>query len=124
MGKPAIRDFTWVRGSTTPFIVRFTRNEVPVPFEEARLSVWKSNGRELAFRASFLAGDITYDAGSGNLTFVPTAEQTRSLTQTKVDGDPAKNFYEYEIRDGISENIWLAGAIVGWGGLNDDQGDD
>ena len=125
MGKPAVWDFTWVRGTTKPPLqVRITQNGDPVPFEEVRLSVWNNNGNSLAFRASYLANEIVYDSGTNTLSFTPTAEQTRSLTRTKNDGDPAKNKYELELRQGTTERVWLMGDITAIGGLNDDEGDD
>jgi hypothetical protein len=114
-------DFEWVRGTTHPFVMRFTQNGDPIAADDVRLSVWNKNGKTLAFRVSLQGGEIAHtDIDTGEYTFIPTAAQTRALTESKEGEDP-KNRYEVEIRDGESEEVYLLGKITGTGGLNDDE---
>jgi hypothetical protein len=119
-------DFEWVRGTTKPdFVVTFTKNGVPVSFDDAVLSVYNKGGKSLAFRVSILGhlnspAQLVHDPDQGKITFTPTAEQTRSLTQTKADGAP-QNKYELELRNGDQEQVYLMGNILGTGGLNSDE---
>jgi hypothetical protein len=46
-----ICNFYWVRGSTTPLLVEFEENGVPLPFDDARLTVCDKLGN-LLFRLS------------------------------------------------------------------------
>jgi hypothetical protein len=119
--KPAIYDFAWVRGTTGPaLIMRFQLNGVPITFDDAVLSVFNAKGRTLAFRVSVSGGEIVHDPTTAQISYNPTAEQTRLLTQTKDDDIPL-NRYEVEIRSGSSERVYVMGAISGIGGLNDDE---
>jgi hypothetical protein len=116
-----IKDFEWVRGTTKPdLIFTFTRYGSPLAFDDARLSVYKDQGKTLAFRATVTGGQIVMDAELGKITFTPTAAQTRSLTQTKADGLP-RNKYEVELRINGSEEVYVMGNITATGGLNDDE---
>jgi hypothetical protein len=128
MSEPyTVFDFEWVRGTTGPALVfTFTKNTVPISFDDAVLSVWNKGGKSLAWRASILGNDdavaqIAHDPVLGQITFSPTAAQTRALTQTKSDG-AAQNRYEIELRNGTSELVYVMGSILGTGGLNSDEG--
>lgn len=123
MTSPKTKDLTWVRGTTPSLVVTFERNDEPITFDDARISVYSDKGRTFAWRATAEDGDITIDAGLGQITFRPTADQTRMLTQTKDNG-VALNRYEIELRDGEIEEVYLIGAISAIGGLNDDIGDE
>jgi hypothetical protein len=93
-------------------------------FDDVRLSVYKDNGRTLAFRVSTLEGTmILTDPAISQITFTPTPEQTRSLTESRIGGDP-KNRYELEVRHNGSEQVYLLGRITAIGGLNDDTAED
>lgn len=115
-------DFEWVRGTTHPFVMRFTLAGDPLPADDVRISVWKKSGKELAFRVALSDGAnlVQTDIDAGEYTFTPTAAQTRSLTESK-EGEEPKNRYEVEIRDGDSEEVYLLGKITATGGLNDDE---
>lgn len=117
---PDIYDFTWVRGTNEPVIMRFKQNDVAIPFDDARMRVY--NGSTFLFMLSVSGdgGEIT-DAPNGEVMFSPTAAQTRSLAQSKI-GATGKNSYEVELRDGESELVYVLGTIAGIGGLNDDEG--
>lgn len=116
-------DFEWVRGTTRPLVMSFTQNDVAIPVEDLRISVYKNKGKDLAFRCALSDTEpqVTLtDIDAGQYTFVPTAAQTRSLTESKV-GEAAKNRYEVEIRNGTDEEVYLLGSITASGGLNDDE---
>lgn len=117
---PDIYDFTWVRGTNVPLIVRFKQGDNPVPFDDARLRVY--NGSNFLFMLSITEGgaEVT-DPAAGEVTFTPDVEDTRSLAQSKV-GAVGKNQYEIELRNGPSEVVYVMGTIAGIGGLNDDEG--
>jgi len=123
---PATYDFTWVRGSTTPLRLSFMVDNVAIPYDDIRLSVYK--GKTLAFRLSITQDlDTTGNPGTvlqnapGDVSFIPTSFQTRSLTQTPNDGTTGKNSYEVEVRNGLDEQVYLLGTIAAIGGLNDDE---
>ena len=121
-------DFYWIRGTTTPFITTFTQNDVPLEFDDARLSVTDKLGN-LIFRLSLAdnpgtgPGTVTKDIVTGKVTFQPTEEQTRALIASKVGTDKAKgkNKYEVELRNGADTDVYLLGTICAIGGLNDDE---
>jgi hypothetical protein len=123
---PKPYDFSWVRGTNSPFQVRILapgdpETSDPLPFDDMRLSVFA--GSNLAFRLSTL--DTPTQALVNNTTkqvsFIPTPEQTRMLIQTK---DGALPKYEVELRNGESEEVYLMGNITGIGGINDDETED
>jgi hypothetical protein len=117
---PQVYDFTWVRGSTSPLVLRFKQNNVAIPFDDVRVSVYNSMGRTLAFRVSIATGEVIHsDIPNGEVTFTPTSVQTRSLTESEL-GDTGKNEYEVEVRNGASSEVYLCGTIAAVGGLNDD----
>jgi hypothetical protein len=126
MADLGVFDFTWVRGTTAPFIVAMKINDVPIPYDDIRLSVF--NGNTLAFRITLEANEATGAqtpgtvkiTNPGEFTFMPTAEQTRLLTKV-AQGAPGKSSYEVEIRNGQDEEVYLLGTIAGIGGLNDDE---
>lgn len=119
--EPAVNDFLWVRGTTTPLVIRFKKNGVAIEFDDARISVFKNKGKELAFRVSIEDGRVVKtDPSEGEITFQPTAAETRGLTQSK-DEEDGKNRYEVELRNGGSEEVYLYGTIKAIGGLNDDE---
>lgn len=119
-------NFVWVRGSTAPLMLSFKIDNVAIPFDDARLSVYKNKGKTLAFRLTLAA-----NAGSspghvqivspGVVKFIPTAAQTRMLDQTPNDGTEGKNRYEVELRNGLDEQIYIMGTIAAVGGINDDE---
>lgn len=116
---PDIYDFDWVRGTTEPVIMRFQQGGNPLPFDDVRFRVY--NGSTFLFMMSISGGGATLtDALTGEVTFQPTAAQTRSLVQSKIDA-PRKNAYEVELRNGTSELVYVMGSIGGIGGLNDDE---
>jgi hypothetical protein len=101
--------------------MRFKANGVALEFDDARISVFKDNGKTLAFRASVQAGTIVIsDPANGEITFRPTAAQTRGLTESKPDA-VGKNKYEVELRNGTDEEVYVYGTIAAIGGLNDDE---
>jgi hypothetical protein len=119
-------DIKWIRGTTTPFIVGATIDNVPIVLDDIRLSVWNKGGKQLAFRLTLADNEGTgpgtvHEETPGVFVFEPTAAQTRSLTQTPDDGTPGKNRYEVETRLGAREDVRLMGAIQGIGGINDDE---
>lgn len=120
--KPKTFNFDWVRGTTSPFQVKISANGTPLPFDDVRLSVYA--GTNFAFRLSTLdtPDQALVDDDTKQISFVPTAAQTRSLIKTNVGAD-GKNSYEVELRNGDSEEVYLLGTIAGIGGLNDDEGD-
>lgn len=127
MADLGVYDFRWVRGTTTPLIVAFKINDVAIPYDDVRLSVFKGN--TLAFRITLADnGSVsgTQPPGTvkvispGTFKFMPHAEQTRSLIKT-ADGALGKNSYEIEIRNGTDEDVYLIGTIAAIGGLNDDE---
>lgn len=118
---PGTFDWQWVRGTTTPVIFTLQSNGDPMTFDDVRLSVYKDNGRTLAFRVSLSDGTMTLtNPATSEITFTPTPEQTRSLSESKIDADP-KNRYELEVRDNGAEQVYLLGMIRAIGGLNDDE---
>jgi glutamyl/glutaminyl-tRNA synthetase len=120
-GEPAVEDFTWVRGTTTPLVMRFKRNGVAVEFDDARITVYKDKGKTMAWRVAVSTGEIVIsDPVNGEITFQPTAAQTRLLTQSKL-GDEGRNTYEVELRNGTSEEVYVLGTISAVGGINDDE---
>lgn len=124
MTTPTIYDFTWVRGSTTPLIIRFKRGSVAIPFNSARLVVYKERGKTLAFKmdtAAPVSGDaVITNADEGEVTFTPTQAQTRGLTPSSSVDAAGRNKYEVEVRQGASREIYVMGTINAIGGLNED----
>jgi hypothetical protein len=119
--EPAVKDFTWVRGTTTPLRMSFKANGVAIEFDDARISVFKDKGKTLAFRHSVEDGHVVItNPSEGEITFRPTALETRGLTQSK-DEEDGKNRYEIELRSGTSEEVYVYGTIKAIGGLNDDE---
>ena len=121
---PGLFDFQWVRGTTSPFIVAILQDDVPLPYDDVRLSVY--NGNTLAFRLSLESNEGTGPgtveiSAPGTFKFTPTPEQTRSLKFVKLDA-VGKSRYEVELRNGLLEDVWLMGVIAGIGGINDDEG--
>jgi hypothetical protein len=125
---PGEYDFQWVRGTTSPLVVALKTNNVPIPYDDIRLSVYKK--KELAFRITLAENEDAAGPQSpgtvrvispGTFAFMPTAEQTRSLFQTPNDGSPGKNSYEIEVRVGEAEDVYLLGVIAAIGGINDDE---
>ena len=117
---PGWDEWQWVRGTTSPVGFRLTKNDEPVEFDDIRLTVFKNKGKTLAFRVSTADGSIEVtNPAEGLITFTPTAEQTRSLTQSRLDQD-AFNTFELEVRLNGSEEVWLMGTIKAIGGINDD----
>lgn len=132
MSNYGLCDFVWIRGSTTPLIMTYTQNGVPLVFDDARLSVYDKAGSTLLFRLSLAdnpgtgPGTVTKDLVTGKLTFQPTEHQTRSMIQSNlkngtIDASKGKNRYEVELRDGANADIYLMGTIAAIGGLNDDE---
>ena len=117
---PDIYDWDWVRGTTEPIIMRFKLPDGnPIPFDDVRLRVY--NGSTFLFMLSISEGGATVtDALTGEVTFQPTAAQTRQLVPSQI-GSPGKNKYEIELRNGASELVYVLGTISGIGGLNDDE---
>lgn len=119
--KPEEVSIDWVRGSTSPFTVIIkskTTGEV-MPYDDMRLSVFA--GSALAFRLSTLdtPTQALVNGETGQVSFVPRADQTRLLIQTP-DGGVSKNKYEIELRYNGSEEVYLMGSINAIGGINDD----
>lgn len=126
MTAPATFDFTWVRGTTTPLRLSFKVDDVAIAYDDIRLSVWK--GKVLAFRLTLAdneqsSGDpgTVFTNSPGDISFIPTAAQTRLLIQSANDGSIGKNTYEVEVRNGLDEEVYILGTITAIGGLNDDE---
>jgi hypothetical protein len=125
-----ICNFYWVRGSTTPLLVEFEENGVPLPFDDARLTVCDKLGN-LLFRLSLAdnpgtgPGTVSKDLVTSKVMFHPLPEQTRAMIGSKIGTavEKGKNKYEVELRNGADENIYLLGIICAIGGLNDDEGE-
>ena len=128
-------DFIWIRGTTTPLIMRYERDGVPLPFDDARLSVYDKLGN-LLFRLTLAdnpgtgPGTVDKDFVTGELKFTPTEQQTRALIRSNTardgtvpDKTKGKNKYEVELRNGTDTDVYLMGTIFAIGGLNDDEGD-
>lgn len=125
-------DFIWIRGTTSPLILTYTQNGVPLEFDDARLSVYDKTGI-LIFRLTLAdnpgtgPGTVTKDLVTGKITFHPSELMTRSLIQSKPKSDgtydksKGKNKYEVELRNGPDANVYLMGTICAIGGLNDDE---
>lgn len=121
---PATYQLEWVRGTTSPFVFAMKRNGVPIPFQDIRLSVYKKNGRDLIWRATYSdnGGIVVVNPATGLMKFQPTPEQTRALVQSK-DGATPQNIYELEYWDagGTSQEVYLMGDLLAIGGINDDE---
>lgn len=116
MADAEIYNMTVVRGTTPKFIFRFKQDGAGIAIESAILSVFKSNGKTLAFRVEM---SIT-DAQEGEVRYTATETQTHGLTQSKDDDDSYKNSYEIEIRNGSDAQVYVRGGIRATGGLNTD----
>jgi hypothetical protein len=117
---PVEYDFTWVRGTNVPAVFAFARNGVAIPFDDARMSVTDMQG-DLIFRLSIESGGaVKTNPSIGEVTFTPTTAQTRSLKESKP-GNPGKNRYEIELRDGTNEAVYVWGVVAGILGGNDDE---
>lgn len=131
MANYGICNFTWIRGTTTPLIMTYTQNDVPLVFDDARLSVYDkaSPTPNLLFRLTLAdnpgtgPGTVSKDIVTGKLTFHPTEEQTRAMIPSKVGtaAEKGKNKYEVELRNGAEADVYLLGTIAAIGGLNDDE---
>lgn len=120
MSAPQQVDLVYTRGTTPQLVTRFKKQDVAIPFDDARLTV-TTNGGSLLFRLTVEDGTaVITDPDNGEVTFYMTAAQTRKLAQSGADGAP-KNKYEVEIRNGTDEQVYLAGGISGLGGINDDE---
>lgn len=123
---PATYDFMWVRGTTTPLRISLAFNGAPIAYDDVRLSVYA--GSKLAFRLTLAdnsssSGDpgTVRENSPGDISFIPTAAQTRALAMSKNDGSAGKNSYEVEIRGGLDEEVYMLGTVTAIGGLNDDE---
>lgn len=130
MARYEIFNMEWVRGSTPPNLFRFQRRtslpgvepitRVPLVFDDARVSVYA--GKKFLFRLSVVENTVHItDPDTGEIRFTPTADQTRMLVRTEP-GEPGKNRYEIELRNGTDEQVYVMGTIAGVGGDNDDEG--
>lgn len=115
---PGEYSFMMVRGTTSPFVFRLKQDDgsgtmVPMPFDDVRLSIEIG---ATVLRKSTLEGGLTVtDAAQAEITWTPTAEETRSLPS---GGVACK--YEVEVRKGAAQDVYLMGTITGIGGTNDD----
>lgn len=130
-------DFIWIRGTTSPLILLYTQNGVPLEFDDARLRVFSKTAVEgdpplfelsLADNPGTGPGTVTKDVVTTRLTFTPTETQTRQLIKSKTakdgtvpDKTKGKNKYEVELRNGTDARVYLMGTIFAIGGLNDDE---
>jgi len=124
---PSTYNFSVVRGTSaidtthSPLVMRFKRGGIPIPFEDARLSVYSKHGDPehgaLLFRASLLEGGLVEtNEYEGEISWMATTEETRLLLVG------TKNYYEMELREDGNEQVYILGVISGIGGLNDDEG--
>lgn len=116
--EPPTYNFKIVRGTTNGLILRLkttdgSEEKVPLEFDDVRLSVYRQGGA-LLFRKSIGDGIEVTDPGEGEVTWQPTAAETRSLPLNK----PC--MYEVEVRIGETQDVYMQGTICGVGGLNDD----
>ena len=116
------RDLEWIRGTTPTLIYRFRRlvSEgvyAPIEFDKAIISV--TTGTKLVFREEMELSDP--DAGEARYTV--SAAQTRACKGSKI-GEPGKNYYEIELRNGTSEKVYALGNIAAIGGANSDETDE
>jgi len=131
-------DIIWIRGTTAPFIMTYTQNDVPLVFDDARLRVFAKTAVEgvdlplfeltLSDNPGTGPGTVTKDVVTGKLTFTPTEAMTRSLVRSRTardgtvpDKTKGKNRYEVELRNGPDARVYLMGTIFAVGGLNDDE---
>jgi hypothetical protein len=112
--KPAVYDLEFVRGSNDPKVFRFKNGSDAAEFTDVRLSVIKNE--KLLFRASIGNGIEISDAGTGEVTFTPTTQQSRLVPKGRLCR------YEIELWNGDAEATWLMGSVTGIGGDNDDKG--
>ena len=122
--RPRSYDIVWVRGTTEQIKFGFKAGDDAIPADDVRFTAYNKGGKSLAFRLTLEnnMGVSVDSAPDGRYLFSPTAEQTRSLTQTKADGVP-QNTYEIELRNGASERVYVLGTIDAIGGINDDESD-
>jgi hypothetical protein len=115
---PGFYDFDLVRGSTSPFVFELFNigeedSEVPLVFDDVRLTVTANDGT-LILRATVEDGTLTLNSEGNEITWTPTAAQSRLLALGP------KNKYEVEVRISGTQEVWLMGTITGLGGINDD----
>lgn len=105
--------YTMVRGTTPKLIIMLQSQGVGMRFDAAIFTAYAGN------RLAFREGMRIVDVDDGRVELQLTAAQTRMLTPSKP-GQPAKNTFEIEWRDGQQEHVFLTGTIMATGGLNSD----
>lgn len=120
---PGTHNFSVVRGTSGPtqglifqLLAKDGDAEVPIPYEDIRLSVYDKRGTTLLFRASLSNGGIVVlDELNNHFAWVPTTSQTRTIPKGEN-----KASYELEVWNGEYEIVYMMGYITGIGGVNDD----
>jgi hypothetical protein len=131
---PGEYNYTIVRGTTSPLVVKFQSpvdpNAVPVvyeaiPFTDVHLTITKVNAKDtdtVLVRKKLSDVDARFfvsDAPTGEITWMPTPAESRALLRSK-EGDEAKNYYEFELWNVNEQTVYLTGLITAIGGVNDD----
>lgn len=117
---PATHNFTIVRGTTQPFKVRITIEDVlnppdriPIPMTAAILSIQTGS---VVLTKSTADVDSGIEVVDDVIIWTPTPAESRSLATGEN-----KNKYELEIRDGSTQMVYLTGNITAIGGINTDD---
>jgi hypothetical protein len=120
---PVQYDFSLTRGTTQPFVFRLKLSDganppvlTNMPFDDVIITI-KPAGKGAVIRhklSDTTAQFAITDAGENEITFTPTAAETRRLAQDQ------NNPYEVEVRNGTSEQVYLRGDIFAIGGINSD----
>lgn len=119
--KPGVFDFDHWRGTTEPFTIQLKSKdaagvEVNLPFDDVRLTITDLEGT-LILRKSISTdpgGIVVTDEDEAEVSWVPTVAESRLIPL----GANCK--YEWEVRNGSSQQVYLVGTITGFGGVNDD----
>lgn len=117
---PGEFDFTIVRGTTQPFAVRISIDDVPIPNDAVIISI--KTGATITHKSSAdVDSGFTYDGMSGIATWIPTPAESRALKVTPDGEEVPPNSYEIELRNGSTQMVYLTGKITAIGGINNDD---
>ncbi len=117
---PATYNWSIVRGTTAPFVVRLQGGDplVAIPFDDVRLSISNLSGSTEILRVTISNGRmIVTDPATSEVAWIPEPEESRKIPKG------AKSSYELEVWNGESQLVYIMGTITGIGGINDDDED-